>query len=115
MTIDEAIRLLDQQKHNTCSREEKLRWLTELDGLATLLLGGGDLPKYDLSTHGGTELKIYPPFQEAYLYYLEGKIDYQNGDITRFNNANAMFFSLFQRFTAHAHRVGQQAVKNQFF
>lgn len=110
MTISEAIARLDLQKQNTCTRQEKLCWLSELDGLikaqildayenppAVLLPYGDPLPEDGV-------LLAEPPYDSMYLWYLEAKIDYQNGEINRFNNAMALFQSCFREYAAQYHR-----------
>lgn len=117
MTLMEAISKVDAQKHNTCALLDKIGWLSQLDGLAGKLIAPakGDFAGYDDETPGDTELQIPAPFDEVYLYWLESKIDYLNGEISRFNNANAMFEAAWQRFAAFAHRqdTGKKS-NNQF-
>ena len=106
MTINEAIEKLDAQKQNTCTREQKVAWLSELEGLTRKLLFGEDFPGYG---EADAPLLIPHPFAEAYLYYMESKIDYLNGEFTRFNNAYAMFRAAWQRYADSVVRSGQQA------
>lgn len=116
MTLSEAINLVDASLHNTCTQEEKIRWLSTLEGLAQVLLfgAGATFDGYD-SAHLDAALKIPVPFCEVYLFWLEAKIHYQNGDFTRFNNANAMFRTAWQRYAAFVHRSSAKAVENRFF
>ena len=106
MTINEAIEKLDAHKHNTCTTQQKIAWLSELDGLTKKLLFGQDFPGY--GEDDDAVLQIPAPFSEAYLYYMESKIDYQNGEFTRFNNAYAMFRATWQRYADSVIRAGQQ-------
>ena len=108
MTINEAIEKLDAQKHNTCTREEKVAWLSELDGLTSKLLYGRDFPGYG---QADAQLQIPYPFDEAYLYYMESKIDYLGGEFTRFNNAYAMFRAAWQRYADSVIRAGNAPQK----
>ena len=103
MTINEAIEKLDAQKHNTYTREQKVAWLSELEGLTRKLLFGEDFPGYG---EADALLLIPHPFAEAYLYYMESKIDYLNGEFTRFNNAYAMFRAAWQRYADSVIRAG---------
>ncbi len=108
MTINEAIEKLDAQKHNTCPRAEKIAWLSELDGLTRKLLFGEDFPGYGQED---APLQIPFPFDSAYLYYMESKIDYQNGEFTRFNNAYAMFRAAWQKYADFVVRGGNAPQK----
>ncbi len=108
MTINEAIEKLDAHKQNTCTRAQKIAWLSELDGLTSKLLYGREHPGY------GEEdalLQIPYPFDGAYLYYMESKIDYLNGEFTRFNNAYAMFRTAWQRYADSVVRAGNAPQK----
>lgn len=116
MSIIEAINQVDAQIHNTCTEAEKRGWLSTLDGLVQALLFGAQeaFSGYGESDED-TQLKIPAPFDEVYLYWLEGKIHYANGDFTRFNNANAMFAGAWQRYAAFVHRSGGSAAENCFY
>ena len=110
MTISEAITRLDLQKQNTCTRQEKLNWLSELDGLIkTQILDAYENPPAVLLPYGdspeeNTVLLAEPPYDSMYLWYLEAKIDYQNGEVIRFNNAMELFQALFREYAARYHR-----------
>ncbi len=114
MTLLEAINQVDAQTHNTCTIPEKIGWLSTLEGLAQALLFGAAFDGYKL-TETNAELKIPAPFDEVYLYWLEAKIHYANGDFTRFNNCNAMFAAAWQRYAAFVHRSGAVATENRFY
>ena len=73
MTIREVLTRLDLQTHNTCTRQEKLNWLSELDGLvkARILDTHADpspvqLPYTD-PTADTTELLVPPPYDGLYI------------------------------------------------
>ena len=91
---------------------EKVRWLSTVDSLAAALVGEtfGGYTEQD----GDAQLKIPAPYDEAYFYWLEARIHYQNGDFTRFNNASAMFNALWQSYSDFCHRNKSQAVENRF-
>lgn len=117
MTLMEAISQIDAQKHNTCSMGQKIGWVSQLDHMVCrLMFPERAFTPYDETTPGTTELMIPAPFDETYLYWLEGKIDYQNGEFSRFNNANAMFSAAWQRFFAYVNRDFPRKTKeNRFF
>ena len=105
MKLMKAIAKIDSLKQNTYDRSEKIAWLSELDGMVKRQIidtheGGSQVPfsGYDLSTPDEQELLVSAPFAEMYLLWLEGKIDYYNGDYTRFNNAMTLFDAAYKAF-----------------
>lgn len=120
MTIGQALEALDSAKFNTVSREEKIRWLSELDAQAVeylQTLTGQEQPfsGYDADTDPETKLLIPTPYDQMYLYRLESRIDYQNSEYDRFNNANAMFEAAWTQFTQHCIRNCKPKSSGAFF
>ena len=116
MTIKQATEHIDALAAGNASKAEVLFWLSALDGFVGTLLGGGTaFSPYDEQTDPDTLLAIPAPFHEAYRFYLEAKLHYQNGDIARFNNANAMFLSLWQQYAAFLLRGGKTAAATRFY
>lgn len=95
MTIMEAIREIDNLKHNTYSDHEKIAWLSALDGRIYREImapcAGGEFCGYDDATDRATVLLVGAPYEELYLRYLEAKIDYHNAEYDRYNNAMRLF------------------------
>lgn len=98
MKLIEAISRIDKLKHNPYSKEEKLRWLSTLDGLVkTLILdthaGNKATPfhPYNTATPDDTLLLVPEPYDELYLWWLAAQIDYHNGEMTAYNNSIALF------------------------
>ena len=108
MTIQEAIARIDEQKPNTVPAASKLRWLGELDWEIyrdVLLTHEGNVQEFtgypqDMSQEDQktTVLLAPAPYDSMYLYCLESRIDYENGELGRFNNSNAMFRTVFDAF-----------------
>ncbi len=121
MTLMEAIHQIDALKHNTCTYAQKVTWLSQLDALTkTMILDAGKAAKtvfsgYDETTPADTPLLIGAPFEEVYRYWLEARIDYANGEFTRYNNANAMFQTVWQRFADHHLRTAAASKENNRF
>lgn len=119
MTVKEAIDKIDQLKPNAFSEEEKVAWLSELDGLVQreIFAGRGDsaadFTGYDAGTPGTTPLLVPEPYTAVYLHWLESKIDYWNGELNKYNNASAMFNLAYQRF-ADAWVAEHKAVKQKW-
>ena len=108
MTIQEAIAGIDGRKPNTVPEETKLRWLEELDWEIfrdVLLTHQGPVPEFtgypenmSREDREATPLLAPAPYDSMYLYCLESRIDYENGELGRFNNSNAMFRTVFDAF-----------------
>ncbi len=98
MKLMEAIARIDELKHNTYSGEDKIRWISKLDGMVKELVldtHASTVPVafagYDENTPGETMLLIPEPYDELYLWWLSAQIDYYNGEFTRYNNSIALF------------------------
>ena len=105
MTIDQAINTLDSRQNNTFSRQEKIGWLSQLDGLICKEVLGEDFSGYTTDTDPQTQLRIPEPWEEIYLHYMQAKIDYWNGELTRYANGAAMFNSLLAAYKNHHNRT----------
>ena len=98
MTILEAIHRIDVLKPNPYNQAEKIRWLSELDGMIKSEIvdthEGGDEVKYE--QYGDnvvltTELLVPHPYDRIYLPWLQAQIDYLNGENGKYQNSMAMF------------------------
>ena len=93
MTIEEAIELCDRMKPNHYEKDDKLRWLSELDGRIRIEIldtheGGPSEPfsAYDENTPMDTELLAVPPYDGLYLHYLGAQVDYYNAEYADWYN-----------------------------
>ena len=98
MKLGEVIEKVDRKLKNSIPRGEKIRWLSQLEwrvkhqiidthqGAEKTAFSG-----YDENTETDTELLVPAPYDEMYLYYLEAKIEYQNQQEDRYNNAMDLF------------------------
>ena len=101
MTIKECIDRVDSVKPNQYSDEDKVRWLSFLDGIIineVLKTHEGYNEEYDLFQGYTTDnmdvaLVAEPPYDAMYEAYLKMKIDEENGETTRYNNSSTMFNS----------------------
>ena len=103
MTIREAIELVDRLKPNQYGSADKLRWLSELDGVVwheiwsahetAVPAFAGYGPETDLD---GTALLIGWPYDEIYRWYLEMKIDDANGEMKKYKNSAAKYNTYYQ-------------------
>lgn len=95
MTIEKAIDIIDNLKPNQFTDEEKLRWLSILDGrIKTEIIDThADASEEEIDTEYNdntpivTELLVPYPYDDIYIKWLEAQIDYANGEIAKYNNS----------------------------
>ena len=113
MTISAAINKIDALKPNTYTEDDKVKWLSTLDGTIKKEIidtheGGEDIVfnGYDYDTSTETELLVESPHDDIYIRWLEAQIDYANGEYGKYSNAMVMFnsaYSTFERFYNRNH------------
>ena len=123
MTLIEAINHTDAIVPNSFPQAEKVRWISTLDGI---------VKKEIIDTHDGaeeftfdgynentlltTELLIPAPYDDVYVRYLEMQIYYYNGEYGRYNNATAMYNTMYSAFEKYYNRTHMpKGKKNKFF
>lgn len=110
MTIDQAINTLDARRNNTFSRQEKIGWLSQLDGLifqgviSTHQGEGESFAGYTTDTDPQTRLLVPEPWEDIYLHYMQAQMDYINGEMTRYANAAALYNSVLTAYKNHYNR-----------
>ena len=112
MTIMEAINRIDTLKPNAFSQEEKIRWLSLLDGTVKKELidthgdaDGADFEEYDAHTDTARELLIEHPYCDLYVLWLEARIDYAGGEYAKYNNSISLFNALYEAYEKYYHRT----------
>ena len=112
MKIIDAINRIDSLKHNTYTQADKIRWLSTLDSMVKNHVidtheGAEEVSftGYDDNTDLQTELLMPAPYDEAYLIWLESKIDYHNGEYGKYNNAADMFATVYDSYKAYYNRT----------
>lgn len=112
MTIIEAINRIDTIKPNSYTQAEKVRWLSNLDGIIKRKVidthEGGEaivFEGYTESTPLTTELLVSSPYDEIYLKWLETWIDYYNGEYARYNNSVEMYNKAYSEFSRYYNRT----------
>lgn len=105
MTIQEALDMADQLKPNMMSREIKIRFLNELEGMihAEIVLrheydeGQEERPVYDADTDPRTDMIAPDPYDMCYVYWLMSRIDQMNQEMDKYNNDRALFENAYQQ------------------
>lgn len=133
MNIQECINRVDSVKPNQYSIEDKVRWLSYLDGsIQKEIFDRYEQPPEEKETHiiiyedsvapeeeiveettefAGyspdrmtDELLVPFPYDELYVAYLKAKIDEENGETARYNNSASTFNGMLQDFQKAYHR-----------
>lgn len=122
MTILEAIHRIDVLKPNTYTQAEKIRWLSELDGMVKreiIDLHEGDdkiiYNGYDDNTVLTTELLVPHPYDRIYLPWLQAQIDYFNGENGKYQNSMSMFNEAYTAFEKYYNRTHMPIGKKMKF
>lgn len=112
MTVAQVIIDTDNKKPNQYSPEDKVKWLSELDGMVKRQVidthEGYDtvvFSPYDVDTDMDKKLLISEPYTSLYALYLFMQIDFLNAEYTRYNNSAAMFNSSYQQFVSDYNRT----------
>ena len=92
MTAGQAIAALEGLTYNTYDNVQKLAWLARVE--AGLLPEGSREVRLDLDT----PLLAGEPFDEMYVRYLQAQIFLEVGEITRYNNAMALYNNALAQF-----------------
>lgn len=121
MTIIEAINRIDSLKPNTFAPVDKIKWLSNFDGM---------VKKEIIDTHEGSEnitfegyneetaldtvMLVPAPYDDVYIKWLEAQIDYTNGETPRYENSMIAFnnaFATFQRYYNRTHMPKGKSIK----
>lgn len=120
MTIKEALEAADRLRANQFRQEEKISWLSRLDGRIyreLIVPRSGDEEdgfKPYTAADVNKELLASYPYDELYLHYLISQMDFYNAEISRYNNSSAMFNTVYNEFEA-AYNRDHMVVKNEKF
>lgn len=112
MTIIEAINRIDSLKPNNYTPEEKIKWLSTLDGnIKTEIVDTHEGSEnvtfngYEVDMPLDTVLLVPAPYDDIYLKWLEAQIDYANGETPKYNNSMIMYNSAYSAFQRHYNRT----------
>lgn len=120
MTIIEAINAVDAVKPNSYSQDEKIAWLSRLDGniKAEVVDTHEDgeavvYEGYDENTPLSTQLIAPAPYDDIYIKWLEAQIDYANNEFAKYANSASAFNAAYSVYTNWYNR--QHMPKTQVF
>lgn len=113
MTIMDVLYRIDEMKPNVISQEEKIKWLSTLDGVIKSNIidtheGGENVVfnGYKEDVDLKTELLVSAPYDDIYLRWLEAQIDYASAEINKYNNSLTAYndaFTLYQNYYNRTH------------
>ena len=111
MTIIEAINKIDSLKPNSYHQDEKVAWLSKLDGIIKEKVidtheGGEDIVfnGYNEDTNTATELLVPYPYDDMYVRWLEAQVDYANGEVGKYNNSMTMYNAAYTEYANYYNR-----------
>ena len=121
MTIIEAINRIDNLKPNSYTQQDKVKWLSILDGIikaeiidthegAEKVIFNG----YEAETPLTTELIAPAPYDDVYVKWLEAQMDYANGETLKYDNSMVMYntaYSAFERYYNRTHMPKGKSIK----
>ena len=99
MTLSKTVERADNLRPNPFEEEQKVRWLSELDGkISREVLKTDSFSGYDYSKDSEKELILPDEYADVYLFYLCAMIDFFSRDYSEYNNSMEMFNSAFSGF-----------------
>ena len=116
MTVREVMEATDRRRPNLYSREEKLRWLEEVEAMVWGALEAfhavsGPYPGLRQEDWLGKKLMLPQAFTGLYFLWLEGSIYYADQEFSLYNNAMSRFNALWKEFFAWCCRTIPQPGK----
>lgn len=108
MTIEKAIKRVDELVHNEFPPSEKIAWLSNVDwmvknhildnheGAENIIFNG-----YHEEIDSKTVLLVPEPYDKIYLYWLEAQIHLYTGEYDKYSNAITLYNTEFDAYSAH--------------
>lgn len=122
MTIQEAIDRIDSLKPNKFKVEQKIAWLSELDGMIFQeLMSTHQNPPvtafdgYEDCTAMDTQLLAPFPYTEVYQHYLAMQMDLSNAELQKYQNDKTLFNSVYMTLSDYYTRTHMPVQKVHFF
>lgn len=120
MCLAELISLIDETKPNQYTKEQKVRWLSEVEGMvADDILNNYEgeqieFESYDYDRDMERELLLPDRFSDVYINYISAKIDFQNMETEQYNNDVAMFEASMEQFKKYYIRTHMPKQRGHF-
>ena len=110
MKVGEMIAQFDLHAPNVVEQDEKIRWLSRIDGMVFNELiethEGGHENDFEGYSQGaeGCNLLIDDNHCDVYLFYMDMRLYYHLGESTRYNNAKAQFDECYAAYSRWYHK-----------
>lgn len=121
MNIQDCINRVDSIKPNQYSIEDKVAWLSYLDGSIRKTIidtHESEIERAEFTPYSADritdELLVPFPYDELYLDYLMAKIDEANGETVRYNNTASTFNAKMEDYAKAYHRKYKPKNENYF-
>lgn len=120
MTIMDALAHIDAVKPNSYSQEEKIYWLSVLDGTVKKEIidiysdAEGEFDGYTADTSPTTELLIPHPYDDIYVHWLAMRMDLASGEYGRYQNSAELFnsaYTAYERYYGRTHTPKKTKLK----
>lgn len=105
MTIHEAVEMVDRLKPNQYDQEQKVKWLSKLDGMIfrEVISTHADstveeFKGYDNAFPDTEMLVPYPYDEDVYNYFLQMQIDKENGEMAKYNQSATLYNNAYKIF-----------------
>lgn len=113
MTIQEAINRIDELKPGMFTDEQKIAWLSEVDGFVwndIILTHAGKEPTltyhgYDQTTERDTQLLVPAPYDKVYEHYLAARMADKNREMGEYAKEEAAYNAAWQTYTDYYGRI----------
>lgn len=113
MTIIEAINRADSLKPNGYTQDDKVYWLSTLDGMVMTQVLDKYLTEeekvkfkgYTPETELTTSLLVNEPYSDMYLLWLQSKAEFYDGETDRYNNTMQTFSGVWSDFEKYIARI----------
>lgn len=113
-TIREVIGRIDDSKPNAFENEDKVRWLSLLDGKIAadvMMMSITEIQQFNYSADDmDRELLVSFPHDDIYDYWLMAQIDLANGETDKYQNSAEVYnaaYSNFVRWFANTYAPAQ--------
>lgn len=97
MTVSKATERADNLRPNPFTQEEKVKWLSEIEGKIFKEFLSDDFSPIDYSKDEERELILEEEYQDVYLFYLVAMIDFFSRDYADYNNSMEMFNTAYDK------------------
>jgi hypothetical protein len=119
MTVMGAINHINTVKPNGYGQNEKIKWLSTLDGMIKNDVidtheGGENISFSGYSENSLMKELLAPhPYDNIYILWLEARMDYANGEYGRYNNSITAFNAAYADFQKWYNRT-HMPLQNNF-